>query len=255
MGKLLHRHDLTQTRFFSVERRSPPPRTPTPPQSTHQPEANVHIAWEGERVESRNRDWDNRSNRGYRNEGHRNRMGRQTVVDPSTNNVQNRPDEHGKRFSGNRRGGNRNTNENEEREWRSNSPMSARNYGNRRDYPREIRQVWFSIHFFYIIEYYVVARAKNGFFSTSKRFHTLQQHIVFIYSKTTGKIKTFQLDKTFRSKILWGIFFNKVLTKMSTIPRFGFNEYSLKLFFTIFSATARKCRLKFRHSAWSRGDQ
>ncbi|XP_043272434.1 telomerase-binding protein EST1A isoform X3 [Venturia canescens] len=123
-----------------VTNRSPPPRTPTPPQSTHQQQANVHIAWERERVESGNRDWDNRSSRGFRNEGHRNRMGRQTVGDSSTNNVRNRPDDQGKRFSGNRRGGHRNTNENEEREWRSNSPMSARNYGSRRDYPREIRQ-------------------------------------------------------------------------------------------------------------------
>lgn len=47
-------------------------------------------------------------------------------------------DDNGKRYSGNRR--HRHANENEER-WRSNSPVSTKNYANRKENVREVRQV------------------------------------------------------------------------------------------------------------------
>ncbi|XP_043684021.1 telomerase-binding protein EST1A-like isoform X3 [Vespula pensylvanica] len=77
-----------------------------------------------EREESE--DCDSHSNRSYKGHRQRNRSGGRSGRD-----------EHGKRFLGNRR--NRHTNENEE-SWRSDSPLSTKNYGNRRDNPREIRQ-------------------------------------------------------------------------------------------------------------------
>ena len=56
-------------------------------------------------------------------------------------NQRGRPDDHGKCYTGNDRES-RNPNENEDRDWRSKSPIALRNYqGNRRDYPREVRQV------------------------------------------------------------------------------------------------------------------
>ncbi|KAK2576206.1 hypothetical protein KPH14_008409 [Odynerus spinipes] len=77
-----------------------------------------------EREESEDRD--SHSNRSFRNHRQCNRSGGRSGRD-----------EHGKRFLGNRR--NCHTNDNEE-SWRSDSPLSAKNYGNRRDNPREVRQ-------------------------------------------------------------------------------------------------------------------
>ncbi|XP_015171986.1 PREDICTED: telomerase-binding protein EST1A isoform X1 [Polistes dominula] len=76
-----------------------------------------------EREESEDRD--SHSNRSFKVHKHRNRS-----------DGRNGRNEHNKRFLGNRRN---HTNENEE-SWRSESPLSAKNYGNRRDNLREVRQ-------------------------------------------------------------------------------------------------------------------
>lgn len=96
----------------------------------------VHAGWEREREREDNRDWDTHSNRSHRNESNRNRAGGHGGGRGGGNRGGGR-DEHGKR-GGNRR--NRNTSECDER-WRADSPSSGRNYGNRRENHREIRQV------------------------------------------------------------------------------------------------------------------
>ncbi|XP_020710640.2 telomerase-binding protein EST1A isoform X1 [Athalia rosae] len=96
----------------------------------------VHVAWEREREREENRDWDTHSNRSHRNESHQNRTGSYCHGAGGGSRGSGR-DDHGRRGGGNRR--NRNTSECEER-WRAESPSLARNYGNRRDNHREIRQ-------------------------------------------------------------------------------------------------------------------
>ncbi|XP_033208324.1 telomerase-binding protein EST1A isoform X2 [Belonocnema kinseyi] len=90
----------------------------------------VYQNWEKERERDDHRDWDVRSNRSYQGEPPR-RPGGGNHVESG-----NRRDEHNKRYSGNRR--NRNPNENDDR-WRPDSPP-GKNYGNRRDHSREVRQ-------------------------------------------------------------------------------------------------------------------
>ncbi|XP_012273002.1 telomerase-binding protein EST1A isoform X2 [Orussus abietinus] len=91
----------------------------------------VRGTWDREKEREDDRDWDTRSNR-----SHRNRSGSHGGGNHSERGSRSRND-HGKRYSGNRR--NRNISENEER-WRSDSPQSAKNFGSRRDNPREVRQ-------------------------------------------------------------------------------------------------------------------
>ena len=102
----------------------------------------VHQNWEKERERDDHRDWDVRSNRSCQSESHR-----RPVSGGNHTESGNRRDEHNKRYSGNRR--NRNPKENDER-WRPDSP-SGKNYGNRRDNSREVRQV--SVNIFIICNY------------------------------------------------------------------------------------------------------
>ncbi|XP_051160471.1 telomerase-binding protein EST1A-like isoform X3 [Leptopilina boulardi] len=91
----------------------------------------VHHNWEKDRERDDHRDWDIRSNRNQHSDNYRNRP----IALNQTDSIR-RNDDHSKRYSGNRR--NRNPGENEDR-WRSDSP-SGKNYGNRRDNSREVRQ-------------------------------------------------------------------------------------------------------------------
>ncbi|XP_015592692.1 telomerase-binding protein EST1A isoform X2 [Cephus cinctus] len=92
----------------------------------------THGTWDRDRDD---KDWDTQSNRSHRSESHRHH--RSGGHSGSHSEAASRRDDHGKRYSGNRR--NRNASENDER-WRSDSPSAARNFGNRRDNPREVRQ-------------------------------------------------------------------------------------------------------------------
>ncbi|OAD58928.1 Telomerase-binding protein EST1A [Eufriesea mexicana] len=77
--------------------------------------------WERDQEREHSEDRDSHSNRSHKSDSHRNRAaghGRKESESGSKNR-----DEHGKRYSGNRR--TRNSNENEER-WRSDSPLSSR---------------------------------------------------------------------------------------------------------------------------------
>ncbi|XP_393289.4 telomerase-binding protein EST1A isoform X2 [Apis mellifera] len=91
--------------------------------------------WERDQEREHSEDRDSHSNRSHKSDNQRNRSSGHTRRD-SESGTKNR-DEHGKRYSGNRR--NRHGNENEER-WRSDSPLSSRGYGNRKDNSREVRQ-------------------------------------------------------------------------------------------------------------------
>ncbi|XP_043484616.1 telomerase-binding protein EST1A-like isoform X3 [Leptopilina heterotoma] len=91
----------------------------------------VHHNWDKDREREDHRDWDIRSNRSQHSDNYRNRQIGMNQTDSIRRN-----DDHSKRYSGNRR--NRNPGENEDR-WRSDSP-SGKNYGNRRDNSREVRQ-------------------------------------------------------------------------------------------------------------------
>ncbi|XP_043787693.1 telomerase-binding protein EST1A-like isoform X1 [Apis laboriosa] len=92
-------------------------------------------SWERDQEREHSEDRDSHSNRSHKSDNQRNRSSGHTRRD-SESGTKNR-DEHGKRYSGNRR--NRHGNENEER-WRSDSPLSNRGYGNRKDNSREVRQ-------------------------------------------------------------------------------------------------------------------
>ncbi|XP_043787695.1 telomerase-binding protein EST1A-like isoform X2 [Apis laboriosa] len=89
-------------------------------------------SWERDQEREHSEDRDSHSNRSHKSDNQRNRSSGHTRRD-SESGTKNR-DEHGKRYSGNRR--NRHGNENEER-WRSDSPLSNRGYGNRKDNSRE----------------------------------------------------------------------------------------------------------------------
>ncbi|XP_012241985.1 telomerase-binding protein EST1A isoform X2 [Bombus impatiens] len=91
--------------------------------------------WDQDQEREHSEDRDSHSNRSHKSDSQRNRLsghGRRNSESGSKNR-----DEHDKRYSGNRR--TRHGNENEER-WRSDSPLSSRGYGNRKDSSREVRQ-------------------------------------------------------------------------------------------------------------------
>ncbi|XP_026668132.1 telomerase-binding protein EST1A-like isoform X2 [Ceratina calcarata] len=88
--------------------------------------------WNRDQERERSEDRDSHSNRSYKSDSQRNRSngrGRRDSESRSKNS-----DDHGKRYSGNRRS--RHGNENEER-WRSDSPLSSRGHRNRKDNSRE----------------------------------------------------------------------------------------------------------------------
>ncbi|XP_076627373.1 telomerase-binding protein EST1A isoform X3 [Colletes latitarsis] len=99
--------------------------------------------WDRDRDRDRDRDQDrelsedrdSHSNRSHKSDSHRNRSSGHSKRDNESGSKSR--DDHGKRYSGNRR--NRHGNENDER-WRSDSPLSNRGYGNRKDNSREVRQ-------------------------------------------------------------------------------------------------------------------
>lgn len=99
--------------------------------------------WDRDQEREHSEDRDSHSNRSYKSDSHRNRSGGYGGRDNESGS-KNR-DDHGKRYSGNRR--NRHGNDNEER-WRSDSPLSSRSYGCRKDSSREVRQVsnvWYNV--------------------------------------------------------------------------------------------------------------
>lgn len=87
---------------------------------------------EREREDSDDRD-------SHSNRSHKSDRNRPSIYSARDNNNEGRGrEDNSKRYSGNRR--HRQANENEER-WRFDSPISAKNCANRKDNPREIRQV------------------------------------------------------------------------------------------------------------------
>ncbi|XP_029049642.1 telomerase-binding protein EST1A-like isoform X2 [Osmia bicornis bicornis] len=92
--------------------------------------------WDRDQEREHSEDRDSHSNRSYKSDSHRNRSGGYSGRDNESGS-KNR-DDHGKRYSGNRRN-HRHGNDNEER-WRSDSPLSSRSYGCRKDSSREVRQ-------------------------------------------------------------------------------------------------------------------
>ncbi|XP_015432554.1 PREDICTED: telomerase-binding protein EST1A-like [Dufourea novaeangliae] len=91
--------------------------------------------WDRDQDRDHSEDRDSHSNRSYKSDSHRNRSGGRGSRD--IDNGGRGRDGPGKRYSGNRR--NRHGDENEER-WRSDSPLSNRSFGNRKDNSREVRQ-------------------------------------------------------------------------------------------------------------------
>ncbi|CAK9812185.1 Telomerase-binding protein EST1A [Anthophora quadrimaculata] len=91
--------------------------------------------WDRDQEREHSEDRDSHSNRSHKSDSQRNRSSGRGGRG-SESGSKNR-DDHGKRYSGNRR--TRHGNENEER-WRSDSPLSSRGYGNRKDSSREVRQ-------------------------------------------------------------------------------------------------------------------
>ncbi|XP_076233282.1 telomerase-binding protein EST1A [Calliopsis andreniformis] len=91
--------------------------------------------WDQDQEREHSEDRDSHSNRSHKSDSHRNRSGGHGGRDNDSRSKSR--DDHGKRYSGNRR--NRHGNENEEH-WRSDSPSSSRGYGNRKDNSREVRQ-------------------------------------------------------------------------------------------------------------------
>lgn len=91
-----------------------------------------HSAWEREREDSEDRD-------SYSNRSHKSDRNRIVSRSGRDNNSESRnKNDNGKRYAGNRR--HRHVNESEER-WRNDSPSSVMNCINRKDNPREVRQV------------------------------------------------------------------------------------------------------------------
>ncbi|XP_076674563.1 uncharacterized protein LOC143372339 isoform X2 [Andrena cerasifolii] len=91
--------------------------------------------WDRDQEREHSEDRDSHSNRSHKSDSHRNRSGGHSGRDSESGSKSR--DDHGRRYSGNQR--NRHGNENEER-WRSDSPLSSRSYGNRKDNSREVRQ-------------------------------------------------------------------------------------------------------------------
>ncbi|XP_078044593.1 uncharacterized protein LOC144474030 isoform X1 [Augochlora pura] len=91
--------------------------------------------WDRDQDREHSEDRDSHSNRSHKSDSHHNRVGGRGGRDNDNGNRGR--DDHGKKYSGNRR--NRHGNENEER-WRSDSPLSNRSFGNRKDNSREVRQ-------------------------------------------------------------------------------------------------------------------
>lgn len=99
----------------------------------------VQSGWDRGKDRDDNRDWETQSNRSYRNDNSRrdNRPARHTGNSTNHNNDTNRSkDSHVKRYSGSRK-----NRTNDDDNYRSQSPVSSRNHGNRREPDRRnVRQ-------------------------------------------------------------------------------------------------------------------